>query len=90
MWEAIISDKHSITILMTKNRTCSPDKISMARADQLGRIIQISKRLHVMTMSGPQFDYLCVEFAEWVAELGLGRLFWDNDLQTSDPERGLR
>ena len=32
-----------------------------------------------------QFDYVCVKFAERVAERDLDRLFWDDDLRSSDP-----
>ena len=32
-----------------------------------------------------QLDYICVKFAERVAERDLDRLFWDDDLRSSDP-----
>ncbi len=39
-----------------------------------------------MTLLEPeQFDYVCAKFAERLAEMGLDRLFWDDDLQPSDP-----
>ena len=52
----------------------------------LDGIIRDPKRLRAVTMLDPeQFDYLCVRFAQRVAERGLYRLFWDDDTRASDP-----
>ena len=51
----------------------------------LDGIIQDPKRLRAVTMLGlEQFDYLCVRFAQRVAERGLYRLFWNDDARASD------
>ena len=85
--EDAISDRRLITTLMTKNRTYGPERdIHMLVLATLDEIIQNPKKLRTMTMLTPeQFDYLCVRFAERVAERGLCRLFWDDDLRASDP-----
>ncbi len=85
--EAAISDRRLITALMTKNRTYGPERdIHMLVLANLDGIIQDPKRLRATTMMSPeQFDYLCVRFAERVAERGPYRLFWDDDLRASDP-----
>lgn len=52
----------------------------------LNGIIQDPKRLRVTIMLGPeQLDYICVRFAERVAERDPCRLFWDDDLRVFDP-----
>ena len=82
-----ISDRRLITTLMTKNRTYGPRRdIHMLVLTTLDEIIQNAKKLRTMTMMSPeQFDYLCIRFAERVAERGLDRLFWDDDIRASDP-----
>lgn len=84
--EGAISDRNMITALMTKNRTYGPERdIHMLVLANLDGIIRDSKRLRTVTMLGPeQFDYLCVRFAERMAERGLYRLFLDDDTRASD------
>ena len=85
--EGAISDRNMITALMTKNRTYGPERdIHMLVPANLDGIIRDPKRLRAVTMLDPeQFDYLCVRFAQRVAERGLYRLFWDDDARASDP-----
>ena len=85
--EDAMSDRRLITALMTKNRTYGPERdTNMLVLANLDGIIQDPKRLRATTMMSPeQFDYLCVRFAERVAERGIYRLFWDDDLRASDP-----
>ena len=85
--EGAISDRNMITALMTKNRTYGPERdMRMLVLANLDGIIRDPKRLRAVTMLDPeQFDYLCVRFAQRVAERGLYRLFWDDDTRTSDP-----
>ena len=60
--------------------------IRMPVLANLNGIIQDPKKLRVTTMLGPErLDYICVRFAERVAERGLCRRFWDDDLWVSDP-----
>ena len=84
--EGATSDRNTITALMTKNRTYGPQRdIHMLVLANLDGIIRDPKRLRAATMLGPeQFDYLCVRFAQRVAERGLYRLFWDDDARASD------
>ena len=86
--EGATSDRNLITALMTKNRTYCPERdIHMLVLANLDGIIQDPKRLRAVTMLGPeQFDYLCVRFAQRVAERRLYRLFWDDDARASEPE----
>lgn len=72
---------------MTKNRTYGPERdTNILVLTNLEEIIQNAKKLRTMTMmSLEQLDCLCVRFAEQVAERGLYRLFWDDDLRSSDP-----
>ena len=75
--EGAISDRNMITALMTKNRTYGSGRdIHMLVLANLDGIIRDPKRLRAVTMLGPkQFDYLCVRFAQRVAQRGLYRLF---------------
>ena len=80
-----ISDRNRNTTLRTKNRTCGPawDEHILVLAN-LDKIIQNPKNLYSTLLDPELFDYLCVKFAERLAELGLHRLFWDDDNRSSD------
>ena len=82
-----ISDRNTSTTLRTKNRTYGPTReMHMLVLATLDEIIRDPKKLHTATALVPeQFDYLCIKFAERLAELGLNRLFWDDDNRASDP-----
>lgn len=84
--EGATPDRNMITALMTKNRTYGPERdVHMLVLANLDGIIRDPKRLRAVTMLDPErFDYLCVRFAQRVAERGLYRLFWDDDARASD------
>ena len=85
--EGVISDRNMITARMAKNHAYDSvwDMHGLVLAT-LDEIIRDPKKLHTATALVPeQFDYLCIKFAERLAELGLNRLFWDDDNRASDP-----
>ena len=81
------SDRYTVTALTTKNRTYGENRdVQVLVLTILDDIIRTRKKLHAVTLlSSDQFDYICAKFAERVAERGLDRLFWDDDLRASDP-----
>ena len=74
------------TTRMAKNSTYrSSLDIDMMELANMDRIIQGPQNLYSFTLLDPElFDYLCVKFAERVAERSMYRLFWDDDNRVCD------